>query len=188
MSARYEKTQHSVRNVHERGGEADDPKESHRIKADGQLQSGCWKEGNTMTKQAYTMIAMIVLFGCLAVSAKAQCDMPLTANIPFQFSISHATLPAGEYKVTCFAPNGSLVLIRSTNGKAHALMQMVQVNGKWQDDGRLVFHRYGSRYFFVQAWAGGNTGLELPTTRAERTLERELAGLKPKTETVALKF
>ncbi len=140
-----------------------------------------------MKKQAYTMIAMIVLFGCLAVSARAQCgDMRLTANIPFQFSISHATLPAGEYKFTCL-PNAGLVLIRSTNGEAHALMQMVQVSGKSQDGGRLVFHRYGSRYFFVQAWAGRNTGLELPTTRAERTFQRELSALKPKAETVALK-
>ena len=141
-----------------------------------------------MKKQAYTMIAMIVLFGCLAVSARAQCgDMRLTANIPFQFSISQATLPAGEYQVTCLASNGSLVLIRSTNGSAHALMKMVQVSSKSQDGVRLVFHRYAGRYFFVQAWAGG-TGLELlPTTRAERTLQFELAGLKPKAETVVLK-
>jgi hypothetical protein len=140
-----------------------------------------------MKKQAYTMIAMMVLFGCLAVSARAQCgDMRLTANIPFQFSISHSTLPAGEYKFTCL-PNAGLVLIRSTNGKAHALLQMVQVSGKAEDNGKLVFHRYGSRYFFVQAWRGGNTGLELPMTRGERTFQRDLASLQPKAETVALK-
>ena len=140
-----------------------------------------------MKKQAYTMIAMMALFGCLAVSARAQCDnMPTIARIPFQFSTGKAALPAGEYKVTCFDPNGRVLMIRSTDGKANAVVQMVPISGKQQDGVKLVFHRYGSRYFLVQAWAGGNTGLELPTTHAERTVARELAGIKPKTETVAL--
>lgn len=51
MSAQYEKTQHSVRNVHERGGEADDPKESHRIKSDAQLQRGL-QEGKRRYEKA----------------------------------------------------------------------------------------------------------------------------------------
>ena len=140
-----------------------------------------------MKKQAYTMIAMIVLFGCLAVSARAQCGgMPAIANIPFQFNTGKATLPAGEYKVTCFDPNGRVLAIRSTDGKGNALMQMVQVNHRSQDGVKLVFHRYGSRYFFVQAWAGGNTGLELPMTQAERSFADGLAALKGKRETITL--
>jgi hypothetical protein len=144
----------------------------------------------TMKKQAYTMIAMIVLFGCTAVSVRAQCGgMPTVTNIPFQFSTGKATLPAGEYKLTCFDPNGRVVLISSTDGKTKAAMQMVSVSDRAKDGARLLFHRYGSRYFLVQAWGGGNTGLQLPTTHAERTVARELAGItpiKPKTETIVL--
>ena len=140
-----------------------------------------------MKKQAYTMIAMIVLVGCLAVSAKAQCGgLPAIANIPFQFNTGKATLPAGEYKLTCFDPNGRVPAIRSTDGKGNALMQMVQFNHQSQDGVRLMFHRYGNRYFFVQAWSGGNTGLELPTTHAERTFADGLAALKGKRETITL--
>src|SRR6266496_3388220 len=94
-----------------------------------------------MKKQAYTMIAMIVLVGCLAVSAKAQCDrLPAIASIPFQFNTGKATLPAGEYKITCYDPNGRVLAIRSTDGKAKAMMQMVQVSHRWQEGVRLVFH------------------------------------------------
>src|SRR6266487_2101757 len=92
----------------------------------------------TMKKQAYTMIAMIVLFGCLAVSVRAQCGgLPAIANIPFQFSTGKAMLPAGEYQLSCFDPNGRLLLIRSTDGKARAMLQTVSVSGRWQDDGKL---------------------------------------------------
>jgi hypothetical protein len=141
-----------------------------------------------MKKQAYTMIGITVLLGCIGVTAKAQCVMPSIATIPFEFSTGKVTLPAGKYKLTCFDASGSrLLLIRSTDGKTRrAAVQTIPVNGRWRDGGRLVFHRYGDRYFFVQMWAGGNTGLELPMTHAERTVARELAGIKPKTETIAL--
>ncbi len=43
-----------------------------------------------------------------------------------------------------------------------------------------------SLYFFVQAWAGGSNGLELPTTPAEDAAAHELAGIEPQRETIAL--
>jgi hypothetical protein len=139
-----------------------------------------------MKKQAYTMIGITVLLGCIGVTARAQCGMPSIATIPFEFSTGKTTLPAGEYKLTCFDAGGRLLLVRSTHLKKTAAMQMVPVNGRSRDGGRLLFHRYGNRYFFVQMWAGGNIGLELPMTDAEHVVLRELAGIKPKTETIAL--
>ena len=138
-----------------------------------------------MKKQAYTMIAMIVLLGCLAVSARAQCDsMQSVANIPFQFSVGQTTLPAGQYKLTCLNTEQRLLLIRSTEGKASAAIFMDSVTGTAQDHGKFVFHRYGSRYFFAQAWVGGSgDGLEAPKSGAERTA---LAGINPEIKTIAV--
>jgi hypothetical protein len=137
-----------------------------------------------MRKQTYTMIAAVVVLGCLAVSANAQC-VPLGAKIPFQFTTVETTLPAGEYRLTCLG-DGRTLLIRSKDGRAHAFMSIVPVSGRSQEGARLVFHRYGSRYFFVQAWADGNTGLQLPTTHAESSAAREFADIKPKRETITL--
>jgi hypothetical protein len=139
-----------------------------------------------MKKQAYTMIAMIVLFGCMSVSAKAQCDsMQLVANIPFQFNVGQTTLPAGQYKLT-WNTEQRLLLIRSTDGKASAVIFMNSVTGRAQDHGKFVFRRYGNRYFFAQAWDGGSgAGLESTQSRAERTA-RELAGIKPEIKTIAV--
>ena len=140
-----------------------------------------------MKKQTYTIIAIMVLFGCLAGSAKAQCNnMPAVAKIPFQFSTGKAPLPAGEYTITCFDPNGRLVLIQNRDRSARATILMISLKNTGRESGKLVFHRYGSRYFFAQAWDGGSTGLELPTTRAELTVANEVAGIKPKTEAIAL--
>jgi len=131
------------------------------------------------------MIVAVLALGCATVSANAQCgSIPLIAKIPFQFSIRDATLPAGEYVVKCLDPNRHQLLFQSTDGKAAAIMPMILVSGKLDGGMRLVFHRYGRRYFFVQAWADGNNGLELPTTRAESAAARELAGIEPKRETI----
>jgi hypothetical protein len=140
-----------------------------------------------MRKQTYTMIAAVVLLGCLTVSANAQCGgIALIAKIPFQFSTGKATLPAGEYLVKCLDPNRKQLVVQSTDGKAAAVVPMILARGRSQEDAKLVFHRYGRRDFFFQAWAGGSNGLELPPTYAESAAARELVGIEPKRETIAL--
>ena len=144
-----------------------------------------------MKKQAYTMIAMIVLVGSMAVAAGAQTSgrTQLIANIPFQFNVGNKPLPAGEYTVAQVNPasDHAVLQLRSRDGSASAMVQMGSVIGKAQESAKLILNRYGNQYFFAQAWvAGDNTGLQAPKSRAERNIERELAGMKPKSEAVAL--
>lgn len=144
-----------------------------------------------MKKQAYTMIAMVVLVGSLAISAKAQTNgrMALIANIPFQFSIGNKSLPAGEYTVQSISDDSSYVVLRiqSRDGKTSAMLLTSTVKGKAPARSRLVFHRYGNEYFFTQAWVDGDsTGLEAQKSRAERAAERELTAIKMATESVAV--
>ena len=140
-----------------------------------------------MKKQAYTMIAMLILFGSLAVSAKAQCDVTTIARIPFQFSAGKATLPAGEYELSCSV--SGILKLRNTARKVGSVMIVIsRINGVSRDRAELVFHRYGNRYFLAQSWPVGTAGLELPKTHDERRLEHELVSLKPKAETVSLKL
>lgn len=145
-----------------------------------------------MKRQAYTLIAMIVLVGSMAVAAKAQTSgrTQLIANIPFQFNVGNKTLPAGEYTVTQVNPasDHAVLQLRSKDGSAGAMVQMGSVIGKAQESAKLIFNRYGNHYFFAQAWVDGdNTGLQAPKAQAERVAERELAGIKAKTEVVALR-
>jgi hypothetical protein len=145
-----------------------------------------------MKKHAYTMIAMIVIVGSMAVAAKAQTSgrTQLIANIPFEFSAGNQTLPAGEYTLTQVNPasDHAVLQLKSRDGSASAMVQMGSVIGKAQESAKLVFNHYGARYFFAQAWVDGdNMGLQAPKSRAERNIEPELAGMKAKTESVALR-
>jgi len=144
-----------------------------------------------MKKQAYTMIALLVLVGSMAVAAQAQTvgRTQLIANIPFQFNVGTKTLPAGEYSVRQVNPDsGGALLLSSKDGNASVMIQVGSVIGKAQESAKLTFHRYGNKYFFAQAWIDGdNTGMQAPKSKAERAAESELAGLQSKTETVALR-
>src|SRR5947209_19992176 len=142
-----------------------------------------------MKKQVYTMIALIVLGGSMAVAAQAQTSgrTQLIANIPFQFSVGNKTLPAGEYTVAQVNPASDHVVLqlRSKDGSASAMIQMGSVIGKAQENAKLLFNRYGNQYFFSQAWIDGDhTGMEAPKSRTERAAEREFAALKMATESV----
>ena len=143
-----------------------------------------------MKKQAYTMIAMFVLVASMAVAAQAQTSgrTQLTANIPFNFSVGNQSLPAGEYTIAQINPGSSNVVLqlRSREGNS-AMVQMTSVIGKAQSNAKLIFHRYGNKYFFAQAWVDGErNGLQAPKPRAERAAEREMAAIKAASETVLL--
>jgi len=139
-------------------------------------------------KQLYLTIATILVAGSLGVSAMAQCaNMNSTANIPFQFSAGETTLPAGQYSISCLNAGSGLPLILISGERSKVVMQTTPRSGKAKEEGSLVFHRYGDRYFLAQMWAAGDEmGLALPGSRAESQLKRELAGTKPKEEFVAL--
>ena len=144
-----------------------------------------------MKKQAYTMIAMIVLVGSMAMAAKAQTGgrIQLIANIPFEFSIGNRSLPAGEYTVRSISDDGCNVVLRmqSRDGKTSVMLLTSTVEGKAQDRAKLVFHRYGNRYFFAQWWVDRDSaGLEAQKSRAERAAEREIAAIKMATASVVV--
>jgi hypothetical protein len=144
-----------------------------------------------MKKQAYSVIAMFILVGSMAVAAQAQSSggAKLIANIPFEFNVGNKTLPAGEYTVTQVNPSSdqAILQIRNQDGSVSAMVQMTTAIGKATESAKLIFNRYGDRYFFAQAWIDGNdSGLRAAKPAAERVVERELAGNRPRTETVAL--
>ncbi len=141
-------------------------------------------------KKAYTMIALLVLLGSMAVAANAQNNgRRLVANIPFQFNVGDKTLPAGEYTIAQTNPSSdrAVLQIRAKDGSQSVLVQMNSVSGKAADATTLVFHRYGNKCFFAQAWIDGDRdGLSAQSSRAERATRKEMAALGVKAEMIAL--
>ena len=144
-----------------------------------------------MKRHSLTLIAIIILAGVFTVSAEAQTAgaQKVVANIPFAFNVGNTSLPAGKYTITVLNPSSDrkVLQVRSTNGRSTAITQTTNVIGDASDDSKLVFHRYGDRYFFAQAqMAGETTGLAAPKSRAERAQKNAAAIAGTKTVVVII--
>jgi hypothetical protein len=142
-----------------------------------------------MKKTAYTLIALLVLVGSMAVAAHAQNNgRRLVATIPFQFNVGDKTLPAGEYTVAQINPSSdrAVLQLRSKDGSS-AMIQMNTVIGRAPEQAKLVFNRYGNQHYFAAAWIDGDAnGLQAQKSSAERATQRELAALTVASETVVV--
>ncbi|HMF55566.1 MAG TPA: hypothetical protein VK619_04345 [Pyrinomonadaceae bacterium] len=142
-------------------------------------------------KSAMRVITTLSLFALIAVSAHAQTsNYQMRASIPFKFTVGQTALPAGDYTISFVnrSSDATMMLIKSADGHTSKIMQMLPVQAREiQESGKLVFNRYGQQYFLSQVWSPADqTGLELPASRAERAMERELAQTERERLTVAL--
>ena len=144
-----------------------------------------------MKKELYTTIGIVVLLSVIGLNARAQnSNARLSAKIPFAFNVGNTAFPAGEYEVTCTNPASSAKILefRQKGGNARVLIQTSDIFGRVQESAKLVFHRYGDRYFLSQAWMPAeNSGLVVPKSREEKNTERRLSGVKMSTAAVAMK-
>jgi hypothetical protein len=106
-------------------------------------------------------------------SAQAQTGQKLRANIPFAFQVGSTQMPAGVYEITL---QEHVILLRDRDpGKnvAKFLMVTPSVDGKVQENGRLVFHRYGERYFLHEVWEANSTeGITCSPSSQEKEILR----------------
>ena len=130
-----------------------------------------------------TMLTMIlaIAFATAVVSAQAQSAKTVVSNIPFEFIVADKTLPAGEYQVN--RSLGNALTIRTSNPDAAVSRLTNEIEPNKDRRARLVFHRYGDRYFLAEVWTGaGDVGRQLLKSRQERAIEREMSSLASKTE------
>jgi hypothetical protein len=119
-----------------------------------------------MKKQLFVVLGLGLL---LATASAFSQTVALNANIPFNFIVTGKTLPAGEYTIQPVDMQGKVLSIRDSDqrpksmvisNRCHSLSASAQA--------KLVFHRYGDRYFLAQIWrAGDNSGYELPKSTRE---------------------
>ena len=141
--------------------------------------------------KGFTMLMLIVALALASavVSANAQSSKSnrVVADIPFEFSVGYFTMPAGEYsaKLAARASDASIIqlMIQSGDGTISAV-RLSEATKRMENKtpARLVFHRYGQRYFLAEVWNGtDNTGRQLLQSLEERAIERELATTKDQT-------
>ncbi len=127
-----------------------------------------------MTKRACTILAVAVVAIAAALPVLAQ-TITLKANIPFEFMVGEKVMPAGQYQIT---GTGSPDVLRLEDFEAHSVVLAATQREYIRTDQpaaatKLVFNRYGNRYFLAEVVNGyAETGMRLPVTHAERELAK----------------
>lgn len=128
------------------------------------------------------LIAGVVLMAAL-VSAHAQSSS-VVADVPFEFTVGGKSLTAGEYSIKAFTTRGDALLVRNqdSNDVVIRLANLIEARIA-PKQGKLVFHRYGQRYFLSEVWTPGErTGRQLRKCAEERAMENQLAAIPSKSE------
>jgi hypothetical protein len=125
-----------------------------------------------MKKQTLIAATLCLVVGLAMVSANAQS---LDAKVPFNFTVSGKTLPAGDYSMIV---SSNHLKIRNGEGRIVALAPVYDSSGRPAGEkSQIIFHCYGDRCFLAELWsAPQQSGRGLLTSQAEGRLAKEQTG------------
>ena len=133
-----------------------------------------------MNKQILWMPLILIAMLASAVESRAQASYGLRANVPFDFVVGDKTIPAGRIRAhgVSASSQGALSITNSAQGKL-ALRTGRRVSGaERSNQGKLVFHKYGNRYFLAQVCVPGYEAWEIMKSKEEKSLERDMRLVK----------
>ena len=118
-----------------------------------------------------TLLAIGSAYMC-AGGLKAQ-SFQMVANVPFSFEAAGTNHEPGRYSITRPQPT-PIVLLRNV-AESNSLMLGMASNTETGTGGpaRLVFHRYGNKYFLAEIWSADRFGKKLPISSSEREIRSE---------------
>jgi hypothetical protein len=133
-------------------------------------------------KIAIALLAAIVNVAIATASAQNIAK----ANIPFNFRVGTAPMPAGEYRIK--PAQDGVVWISSVDGKSSAVL-LAQTNDGTSAPAKLVFNKYGDHYFLSELLkANGDPEMTFSQSKLEKRLRTEEASLANQGRTlIALK-
>ena len=136
------------------------------------------------------LMMSVLVVGVMMVASVAPANAQnnsVSANVPFEFTVGDKSLPAGEYLVRPFTANRSTMAVSNKRSSKSAIRLSIAIEAASEPKNtKLVFHRYGPRYFLAEVWvAGEKTGRQLLKSKEESTIESQLAVVLPKGELLA---
>jgi hypothetical protein len=118
----------------------------------------------------------------LAVSAAAMlgttglyAQSGVAANVPFNFTVDSARMPAGEYTLKAVnRTSGIIQMLNVETGESTLVLAPSLVStykGNGEKTGKLIFHRYGDRYFFSEVWSPDGLRGHVAPSKLEREIQ-----------------
>jgi len=125
-----------------------------------------------MKRHLFALLGMGLLLA--TASAYAQ-TVKLKADIPFNFVVGNTTLPSGEYTIRSLTSQA--LYIDSSGHNPIVFLANTCRSTRPSAQTKLVFARYGDRYFLSEMWMKGNSGgRQLPKSRGKlQVAENEMA-------------
>ena len=113
-------------------------------------------------------IALVGLAGLITTGGAFAQNNSAQGYVPFAFSVSNTTLPAGHYRIA--SNSAQSVVIRNLNELQRIVLSPIASPAQAKDSScKLVFHKYGDRYFLRQVLCPANAiSVDLPATRREK--------------------
>jgi hypothetical protein len=112
-------------------------------------------------------ISAITILSLAATCAGAIAQQPgLKANIPFDFTVGNAWMPAGEYTITTRSSH----VLELSNPQHLATIMAQESNIQSNSGSKLVFDKYGEQYFLHEVLCPnvGSLNLEVALSKAEK--------------------
>jgi hypothetical protein len=130
-----------------------------------------------------TMLLVVMALAFVTAVANGQ-SLRAVADVPFEFVAGNRTLPAGHYNLSDATNGREVVKISGREKNATIFAMTVPLSrGNAADRGKLVFRRYGNRYFLAEIWTGGEReGQKLRKSKEEKAIENEMAIISSKTD------
>lgn len=128
-----------------------------------------------MKKRIFIAVSIVsTALLCFTVAVQAQTMSPkplLTVDVPFEFVAGGMNLPAGQYDVL-HVTSPDWVMLKNSEAHATAVLLVHWSSAPVsQSTPRLVFNRYGEKYFLSQVWTEYNNEVhDCFKSSAERVL------------------
>ncbi len=92
----------------------------------------------------YIAIALFSIAALAEANRAMAQEQPVKSNVPFAFTVGGRTLPAGAYTITSLEPRA--LTVQSDDSRFMAILAVSHGNSP-SPDAKLVFTKYGDRYF-----------------------------------------
>jgi hypothetical protein len=127
-----------------------------------------------------TLFAAVLAVATLSPAMHAQAPARAKAEIPFAFQVGSAHFEAGTYTFRDLAQHIISISSRSRSGLA-VTRQETSVHPS--PSSKIVFHKYGDRYFLAEVWASGDMDhVTVAKSKAEenvRKMQTNTASIAP---------
>lgn len=128
-----------------------------------------------MNKQILWLPLILIAMFAAAAESRAQSAYGLRANVPFDFVVGDKTIPAGRISANGVSSSGqgALSIANAAQGKLASRIGRRVSGSERTNQGKLVFHKYGNRYFLAQVCVPGYETWQIMKSKEEKSLERD---------------